>query len=138
MDMTRFLPPDPSAPPILDLAKCKRLVELAPVAMRRMPNSDMYGEMATQMKLLLEEHTNTSSIISAAKSDAVRFEREAQMANNDLAVTRTQLADARTKIDELTKACSCDKTPAQEQPVKRKPGRPARIVEMPQSKEAAQ
>lgn len=130
---------DPNAPKTLDLGKCQRLIRSAP-SHSRFPLGDVIQDMGEQLRCAVDELTKTSTAVTDANNQMLRYQKEAETANAEVRTMQRLLGDERTKTAALEQQVATLKAeieaakappvaPAKTAPAgKRKRGRPAKVV----------
>lgn len=140
MDLTKYLPPDPSAPVVLDIAKCRKLIEQSE-RWERQPLGEVIKEMAGQMKLLLNEVGGAQAKVTSAQADATRYQREAEAVTHEVTQLRIEVVSLKGKLEAAVKeiatlqqpattAAPVQATASASNPARR--GRKSKVVQMPQ------
>lgn len=134
-------PVDPTAPKVLDRAKCQRLIRMVPMYQRQ-PLGEILIATGEQLQFAIAELESISTSINNARNESIRYQHEAANANAEVKTMQGLLLTARDERDkvlkelqELKDAIAAEAKPASD---KKKRGRPAKVVPIgePQQKAA--
>lgn len=129
IDLEKYAPTDPSAPKVLDLDKCRKFVAGAG-RYSRLPVGDMIQEIADQINLLLAEVGSAGGKVSAAQGDAIRYQREAELAAGELMKLRPELLAAKEEIRLLKAQLSKESVVTSVAATRKKRGPKAKVVQL--------
>jgi hypothetical protein len=85
---------DPNAPKTLDLAKCQQMIRSAPQH-ARFPLGDVVQVMAEQLKCAVDELSTSSTKVTDANNQMLRYQKEAETANSEVRTMQSLLGTAR-------------------------------------------
>ena len=127
-------PVDPNAPKVFDPGMAQRLIRTFP-RFAASPHASIIVPLGEQLQCAVALIDGANALAVSARGDAVRYEREANVANTEVKTMQALLVTAREERDAARRELDSLKAAPAPVEVPKKRGRRAKIV--PMDKEAA-